>query len=346
MGLTNVAGVFSRYFIVGFFLPSFFVLIVLAQIVDSAFLPTIYETAKPAGQAAIVGGAALLAGLVLLGLEYPILRLYEGYPLQKHGNHPPVRWLVAGLMRRQRGRLRRATEATETGEEGSRFTARWRRDLNFPHDDPNLLLPTSFGNALRAFERHSMTRWHLNSIGVWPHVEMLLTPQEAQVHADAKGDVAFFVNTSLVSVLAGIALIANAVWHGGDTSVYVEALICLSAVAVSAVAYLAAIGAAVQWGSAVRASIDLHRREVYEKLGLRQPTSFADERQIAYRLNALLLVGDRIPDEYAAQVADDSDSAPSFQFATPDGSVHPTNLTLSFERSTDPQGGMRDDRSD
>ena len=113
-----------------------------------------------------------------------------------------------------------------------------------------------------------MTRWHLNSIGVWPHIEMLLTPQESQVYADAKGDLAFFVNGSLVAALAGFVLIANAAWHGATTAWYVEVLICLGAFAVSAVAYSAAIGAAVQWGSAVRASIDLHRREVYEKFGL------------------------------------------------------------------------------
>ena len=103
-----------------------------------------YEDAKLATQVAIVGGAALV-GLVLLGLHYPILRMYEGYPLQGHARYPPVKWLVAGLMRHQRWRLRRATEATETGSAGARFGARWRRDRGFPHDDPDLLLPLSFG---------------------------------------------------------------------------------------------------------------------------------------------------------------------------------------------------------
>jgi hypothetical protein len=54
---------------------------------------------------------------------------------------------------------------------------------------------------------------------------------------------------------------------------------CLGAFVVTAVAYSAAIGAAVRWSSAVRASIDLHRREVYENLSVRPPTTFADERQ-------------------------------------------------------------------
>ncbi len=39
MGLSDVAGVFSRFFIVGFFLPAFFALIALAQLATSALVP-------------------------------------------------------------------------------------------------------------------------------------------------------------------------------------------------------------------------------------------------------------------------------------------------------------------
>ena len=39
MGIKDVTGVFSRYFVVGFFLPSFFALIVLSQTVTGHLLP-------------------------------------------------------------------------------------------------------------------------------------------------------------------------------------------------------------------------------------------------------------------------------------------------------------------
>ena len=45
--------------------------------------------------------------------------------------------------------------------------------------------------------------------------------------------------------------------------------------------YRAAIGPAIDWGNSVRSSIDLHRLEIYEKLGVRAPISFSDERQLA-----------------------------------------------------------------
>ena len=75
-----------------------------------------------------------------------------------------------------------------------------------PTDD-TLLLPTSLGNAIRSFEQHSFIRWHLNSIAVWPCIENLLSDLEFEVLSDVRGDVAFFVNTSLVAFLGGAVLL-------------------------------------------------------------------------------------------------------------------------------------------
>ncbi len=326
MGLTNVAGVFSRYFIVGFFLPAFFVLVVLAHVVDPAFLPAVYRTAGPAGQIAIVGGAALLLGLVLLGLSDPTIRLYEGYPLQSVrarrrrrvvGHLNPLRWLDALLMRRQRARLA-STRARIEGEDD--VDARWELDRRFPHDDESLLLPTTLGNAVRAAERHAFTRWHLNSIAAWPGIEALLGAQEAQLHADAKGDLAFFLNASLLSTLAAGVLVADAIAHPDAPPWWAEALLCVLPFALALLAYRAAILAAIRWGVCVRASFDLHRRELYARLGIREPRDFRDERWIAWYVNQTLLVGDHLPDELMAPpAADAADASSSPDAAARDG---------------------------
>jgi hypothetical protein len=48
----------------------------------------------------------------------------------------------------------------------------------------------------------------------------------------------------------------------------------------------------------VRASIDLHRLEVYEKLGIRKPSSFSDERELGKAVGQLLLYGEPLlPDD-------------------------------------------------
>ncbi|MCW3064917.1 MAG: conserved rane protein of unknown function, partial [Solirubrobacterales bacterium] len=239
-----------------------------------------YRHASSGGQIAIVGGFALLGGLVLLGLHYPILRLYEGYPLATASARRPWRWMYRPLMTRQNGRLTRARDRTTDTEltEAERFDARWRLDQYFPHDTDGLMLPTAFGNAVRAFERHSMTRWHLNSIGAWPAIEMLVSDQEAQVHSDVKADVAFFVNGSLVGLLTGLTLVADEIAHDHSPAWYLDVLLCALPFALAALAYVAAVGASVRRGGAERASIDIHSRELSDKLGLANLLDYAAER--------------------------------------------------------------------
>jgi hypothetical protein len=78
MGLRDITGVFSRYFIIGFFLPAFFTLLLLAVSVDEEALPHQYTDLHPQNRLFAIGGAALFAGLLLQGLRHPILRLFRG----------------------------------------------------------------------------------------------------------------------------------------------------------------------------------------------------------------------------------------------------------------------------
>ncbi|MGZ5127740.1 MAG: hypothetical protein ACXWC1_33660 [Burkholderiales bacterium] len=321
MGLSNVAGVFSRYFIIGFFVPAFAILSVMTQTVDAALIPSAYSSASEAGKAAILGGSALLVALILLGIHRRVLRLYEGYPIcepDPKQNHnvslvkrilrtliwPLIRPISKRLIEHQRSIFTKALHPAEK-KPLQRFTL----DRCFPRcgasasdsdqDEDYWLLPTAFGNAMRASARHSDVRWGLNGVAAWPYIENLLTSQEAQVHADLKGDVAFFVNGSLLSALVAVVFVIDqTAW--GTVPWYAAALICAAPVVVGRLAYLAAVDAVKEWGEATRASIDLHRHELYEMLGMRRPVDFSDERGIAEALSLTMLFGDATPDEFAA----------------------------------------------
>lgn len=115
------------------------------------------------------------------------------------------------------------------------------------------MLPTTFGNALRAFERHPRNRWGLNGIAAWPRIQMLLGDHEAQVHADAQGDVAFFVNGALLTALGGVALLVDAVLDGGLQ--WALAWLYLLPFLLSLLLHRASVGAVIRWGAAVRASM-------------------------------------------------------------------------------------------
>jgi hypothetical protein len=299
MGLSaDVTGVFSRYFIIGFFVPSLVVLGLVSQLLTEESLPAVYQDASAGARIAVIGGASLLVGLVLLGLNHPVLRLFEGYPLMRRWWAWPIRLPLVGWQRRRLKRAWRETQGTRT--EVEKRNARYRLARRFPSDLPCCdVLPTGFGNAVRAFERYSKIRWGLNAIAAWPRIEALLSSDEQALLADAKGNIAFFVNGSLLAWLAGVALIADRQLSHANT--LPSGVLYAIPFVLGACCYWASTTAAIAWGEVVTASIDLHRLELYQKIGLRPPTDFTDEREnIAPAFNAAVLRGEQIEDQYAA----------------------------------------------
>lgn len=301
MGLSDVAGVFSRYLIIGFFLPSFFWLLILSQTLTAGFLPQVYEDAMPAAQVLVLGGAALLGGLLLLGFNWQIYRAAEGYPLWNRRERVPFRQICRYLVDRERTRYARLRTIRDdaTTPNDLRAHAASRLDREFPPDLASVL-PSRFGNTIRAFESHAYRRWGLDTVVVWPRIEALLSEREAELNADARGEVAFFINSLLLSVFAGLALLADEIanrpldWPG----LLVYALPGLAIYPL----YRGACGAAARWGTAVRTSTDLNRLALYEKLGVRRPASFEEERTvIAPAVNEALLFGYPMPKDLFAR---------------------------------------------
>ena len=297
MSASDVAGIFSRYFVIGFFLPAFFTLVGMSQALSDSFLPSGYRGLGGGTQIAVLGATGVLLGLLLLGLNWQVIRLYEGYPLVESRRRLP---LIGGLRKlliaRQERAFKRLNELREGEDQNKRAHAAWKLDIEFP-GSVEALMPTRFGNAVLAFETYAMKRWGLDSVSVWPRIDMLLSERQAELEANARSQVCFFVNGSLLLLISGAVLIADHL---------VEKPISGPIVAIYLLPFLGsalfaswAAGAASHWGSTVRAAIDLHRFELYEKLGVRHPRSFSDERQIAAEINQALLYGEAIPDKFA-----------------------------------------------
>lgn len=300
MAPSDVAGVFSRYFIIGFFLPAFFVLVGLSQTLSADLLPSSYESLSGGAQIAVLGGTGLLLGLLLQGLNWQVFRLFEGYPLvQKRHSSGIVKWIHDLFVRRQ-AKAFDSLIATRDGadDDAERSNAAWKLDREFPASRDQLM-PTRFGNAVLAFETHANTRWGLDSIAVWPRIDMLLSDREAELQANARGEAAFFINGSLLLVIAGLLLVAdeigNCVLGGWRVAAYSIPFLA------SAVVAAWAVGAATRWGNTVRAAIDIHRFGLYDKLGVRRPRNFRDEREhVSLAVNEALLYGRPIPDDLFA----------------------------------------------
>lgn len=316
MGLSNVSGVLSRYFVVGFFLPVFAALVAYSLAVTSQLLPSVYEQQSPATQIAILGGTALLVGLALLGLNYPIMRAFEGYPLLAAASwltavnrRRPWRYLGPGavlakakLVRIQAGRRAQLRYLRDQStDESVQSVAAWRLDCRYPRRYEDLL-PTSFGNVIRAFELHSSHRWGLDAIAAQPRISALLSESEREIEADARSEAAFFVNLSLLSLLlAGVCIVDLVLFRSGA---WYQIVVLLIPFISAWMFYRASIGAAERWGSTVRSAMDLHRIELYAKIGVRQPATFEDERTvIGPAVSRCFLHGNRLADDLWAKPA-------------------------------------------
>lgn len=285
-----MTGVFSRYFVVGFFLPAYASLVALWLSASEKFIPGALQSHSQTTQLAILGGVAVVLALLLSGLSYPITRWAEGYPLMRLQRWRILRLAPRAAIALQGRSYKRVVSIRDdrTRAPDERAQAYAAADKFFP-GDPHQLLPTRLGNAMRAYERHSNGRWALDGVTIWPRIAMLLSDGERELLTDAETDLRVFLNAVVGAVGVGICLVIDKAVDGpkGFWPWPVYAVPFL----IAYLLYRWAIGAAVRRGLVVRASIDIHRRELYGKLGIRDPISFSEERQINTALCQLLLYG-------------------------------------------------------
>lgn len=314
MSVRDISSVFGRYFIVGFFLPAFFWLTYLKLLAGPGLVPNGVQ-ANTAGSFAAVGIAALVLGFFLQGIRIPLIRLLSGYYVMQWG---PSRWaptrhrllawvrqkIWVALRWKALREFRKLTVAAGSrgpqrpGEDEESY-ARRRLDeywlgQRFP-DRESKVLPTTFGNRIRAWEDYARTRWSLETTLIRPYTEAMLGPQETDLRTNALTDVAFAVNATLLAWVITFTLGVDRALERPSSLWFL--LACLAPVAAAIVSYEIAIVAATAWGDTVRVGIDLHRLDLYDKLGVRRPRDLAEEATIGIAINRMMLYGERLPDE-------------------------------------------------
>lgn len=304
MSLPDIAGVLSRYFVIGFFLPVFFTLMIISQAVSADFpLPAVYEKHSEGVRVLIVGGAALLLGLLLSGFRYVVDSAFAGLFLLPRpgsvfaGYLRPWAWLV---LLPQRLAYRRHLRHRDSPHHPERQQpAAWHLDRRYPQQEGRLL-PTSYGNTMRATADYAWSRWRLDFEAVEDRIALLMSDGERELHMDARTDLAFFVNATIGALAILGTLMADQVAH--DVLAWKPAVfIYIALLVAAALFYGQAVNMLERLGRLKRASIDLHRRELYDKLGVNRPVDFSDERSMARAVNKALLWGHQLPDYIAAK---------------------------------------------
>lgn len=217
---------------------------------------------------AAASGGLLFLTLLLAQLLLPLSRLYEGY--WKPGKLG--RWLARRGEASQRRKWDRLDERTDPA-------AYRRRYQRFPVRRDQVM-PTSLGNVLRAAEAYAgdPRRYGVDAVFFWPRLYPLLSePLRAELGA-ARAEVdRMLVTATLSLVLAiGTAVVGGA----AELSWPARAGIVVGALAVSRLAYLVAVWAAVPYAELIRSSFDTHRRDLLRAMGLSPPESLAEERAL------------------------------------------------------------------
>jgi len=309
----TLSNLVDRNFVLAFVLPTLIgsvcVLLLLGDILPPALqvtaLTTTDDFAKLTTLVLILWSLAVLLSV----FSNPIYQLLEGYwgPLRTAGRlcakQRAFDTVLAGIERTQ-DRLTR-------NEAVRRFRANWppRRDL---------VLPTRFGNVIRAFENYANTVYGPDGIATWPRLFGVLPVSLTDAIEAARAQVSFFVNLCLMaSVVAAVALTRGGIdlahwaqitsqWDQlPRTNLIVAAL---SLIATRAL-YEAAIAQAYGWGSLVMAAFDLYLPALAKQLGYGLGNTTADRRSFWRTLNGVFLHHQEIdPTKWPA--AGDTDHGP------------------------------------
>ena len=122
-----------------------------------------------------VGIGALMVwvlAVLLLMANRPVMRLMEGYGILQH-RRSPLMW----HQRRRWDRLQRdLRRSRDDGDGARRIRASRRLATEFP-DAPEWLLPTAFGNAVRAYETYPRVLYGVEAVWSWPRLLAVVTPE-------------------------------------------------------------------------------------------------------------------------------------------------------------------------
>lgn len=282
---SDFAKLFSRDFILGFLLPSV-LFVVAGTIVFLLFHPMSSEILNnPCKQIAgdwtipIALFAIWLLGVLLLAANRSLVRFLEGYDVLQHTcllDHQQRKFdklcfMVADLKKKRQEEPQCEGSLSETRRKYKKKLL--QRRTYYPPERENVL-PTKFGNVMRAFETYSRSMYGIDAIPLWPRLSAMVPEAYGEMLNWARAQVNFAVNVFYLPVaivveygiLAALTRTLPALWLVG------------LAILIMWGAYRMAIINAVQWGNLVKGSFDLYRYDLLKQMGLERPASWEQER--------------------------------------------------------------------
>ena len=276
---------FNRNFAVAYFLP--FVAFLLSSIgilKEVGYLTDILETNK--SDQILIGTTVLgliswFGGIILLATNRDIIRLIEGY-----GRFNPLRLLYfieKAKYKRIKAEIseinKEYIEISNRGEKLSSERNQRRNELmqkivqRFP-DQERWLLPTSFGNTIRAFEVYPRVMYGLDSIQGWNRLLSVIPEHYRVLIDDSKVNVDFWVNLGFLSFIFLLEYAFIIISAGQAKFIWIPFVTSFFII----LSYIRAESSSVEWGDMVKSAFDVYLPELAAKLDFEIPSDISSEQ--------------------------------------------------------------------
>jgi len=253
-------------------------------------------------QMALLVVAILVSAAILAGLNGPITRFYEGYPLRHsrlgermRSRHEALVVEAEGWWRGTRTILRKvnrlgADQGSVDGllDDGSidDLSRTWNLvGQSMPQNYPKAhrVLPTRLGNAIRAFEDYPRDKYGMSAVTLWPRLLSVVEESDRERLGTSKQPMDLMLNSALTSgLLAVLVLVVGLIWpqeHLRATTWPIWACLTMGLLAMSYAFYRLAIPRAVAWGETVKAIFDIYRWDLLERLRVAESADTMEEEK-------------------------------------------------------------------
>jgi hypothetical protein len=245
----------------------------------------------------IYGLLSWLGGILLLVTNHDLFRALEGY-----GKLNPLRltiWLERSHFRHLNSEIKKLDEEySKHLDDGTEFPESQKTKRNrlmverierFPERESQIL-PTPFGNTLRAFETYPRVMYGMESIDGWSRLLAVVPHDYRDLIDSAKAHVDFWVNLGFLSLILSIGNLSLCwIYH------IAPPLWLLAATAfILFISPWRARRLAVEWGDYVKGSFDVYRFKLLELLGIEAPDDREEEREVWIKYSQAIIY--RLPD--------------------------------------------------
>jgi hypothetical protein len=297
---TQLPKVFDRAFTLGYFLPSLLFILTNAlfirifSIFDAIDLLGLREYQSFLVDVTVLALISWVLSVLLLAANRGIIRLLEGY-----GKFNPAQVLLSlekgryeklyeeiDRLKERIDRIRTEGREVPTELSDRQIDLALDRAIRLPREKSQLL-PTAFGNTIRAFENYPAEIYGIDAISGWNRLLAVVPKDYRQMVDDAKALMDFWVNIWILCALAALEYICMYLFVSQASSrgfaigpVRPETVLFLFVLLLCALAASwRARSAATEWGDMIKSAFDVFLPDLLIKLRFPHPKSIEDERK-------------------------------------------------------------------